>query len=920
MENLTPAEREIWKALGIPAEDARIRRVVFLDDFSHMDWDWLATFDDYYENDHCFDGFTQHAVRTILQAAADAFTAPVATDPPFRWSVCEVAFLERFAADRPDGFAKLTAAGDRLRIVGGGMVSPDSLVPDGEVILRNFLLGNTWVRGAFPVAPPGGGAPLPPLRQVWLPDNFGHDAQLPVLLEAMGIQGVGFARIPGDPLQFWAFPGPDGGPDLAAAQLTRDGSDFVWLAADGSTTLAHWMPQAYFQGQNIKGDGALGQLEQAYGFNAPLSPTPYVYVPVANDFSRPVPTLPATAAEWNRTRLADTGAWAVAASFDDYLRLVACRPSALRTRGTPTGGGVLPFLPTPYWMGFYASRPELRVLHHAAVRALLAAEAFALAADRLTGGWTAADATIARGWADLVPSTHHDYITGTAANAVYADEQVPLLREALREGEAAREMALDRLAAFLPAPRGGGVPAAVFNPLGFARGGLAELPAFDGPVPAGVVAADGSSAPVQRTAEGGWIFRAPREVGALGWQVVSLTSDPAAPGPAATVTASPDGGSVTLANDHLSARLDAAQAWGVASLRTAAGAEVLRGAAHVPLFFPDSGNMWQLGSERAPFPAAAAATLRGAVVEVLEEGPVRARVRVTGSFAVAGVGQPVRVAREYALVAGEPFLRLTATLAAPHPYSVMVPVPFAGAAVGLVHGTPAHWDAQPSVPPFNADHGGTPPVFACTQRYVVARGADGAPLGAVLHAHLPAWAVAKDGSLLGVLARNPTAGSHAGMEGPGDPDEHTVEYALRVPGGIATPETGAQLCEALAFAAPHLARPLPSGGGGALPPAWSLAAPSDPRALVAAAKAGTVPGESEGALVLRVYQPTNAAIPLTLALGAGLGGASGARGANALELPLPTDAEAALEVTASGDEIDFTARRALTTLLVPAPR
>lgn len=907
---MTTQEQEIWNELGIPAGDSGIRHVAVLDASTHPDWDWLATFDGYYEEDHEFD-FRVHAVRRILTSAAGLLAEdPPAGRQPFRYAFAEVAFLRRFAQEQPADFARLCAAGDRLRIVGGGITSPDSLLSHPEAMLRNFLLGNAWLLSAFPADPGGGRAPLPPLRQVWVPDNFGHDPHFPVFVEAMGLQGAGFSRIPGDPTQFWTFPGPSGPESLAAAQLTADGVDFVWRAADGSTTLGHWMHQGYFQGQNIKGADALVQLESCIRANLPTSPTRYLYIPVANDFSMPVGSLPATAAAWNEERLADTGVYAVAATFDHYVRLVAGEADRLRTRGT--GDGVLPFVPTPYWTGFYASRPILKALHQSATRALLAAEAFAAAARRLAG-WTGADAAIAQAWDDLVPGTHHDYLPGTSAMDVYEKEQVPLSTQAAAGAAGALQRVMRRLAAGV-APSPDGREAAVFNPVGFSRGGLAVLPdAGWGTEPRSWSLPSGAGGPVQPGSDGGWIFSLPADaLGAFGWERVALGTDPAAAAPAATLTR--DGGRIVLANPHLSATLDPAADWGIASLRAADGGEVLAGAANVPRFYRDGKDLYQFGSEVGDMTPASATFTPGAVT-VLEEGPVRVRVRVDGRFAVDGAGAPVPVAREYALCAHEPFVRMRTTLAAPYPYSVFTPVPLPRPAAELVHGTAALWTRQPAVPPFNDVRGGTPPIFAAAHDYVVPVDDAGAPLAAVLHTHVHAWAVDGRAGLLGCLARNPVGGAHKGMEGPGDPREQTVEYALRVPAGVRGPETGALLREAAALAMPlHALRA--QAAQGALPSRFALATLSDPRAILTTAKEGTLPGHTDGALVLRVFQPTTVPLPLALTLAPGLGDGARARGVTALETPLEAAASAALQLRGAGPELSFVALRALTTLAV----
>ena len=140
---------------------------------------------------------------------------------------------------------------------------------------------------------------------------------------------------------------------------------------------------------------------------------------------------------WNAQEYADSGVWAVAATFDHYEQLVDAHRDALRTRA---------FDPTPYWTGYYASRPLLKSLHLQATQALLGAEIFGAIADAAArddeATWLqrvrARTDAINAGWATLVPGNHHDFITGTALDRIYQDEQLPRLQDALAQGQAER--------------------------------------------------------------------------------------------------------------------------------------------------------------------------------------------------------------------------------------------------------------------------------------------------------------------------------------------------------------------------------------------------------------------------------------------------------------------------------------------------
>src|SRR5262249_13606909 len=110
---------------------------------------------------------------------------------------------------------------------------------------------------------------------------------------------------------------------------------------------------------------------------------------------------------------------------------------------------------------------------------------------------SARTAAIHAGWTTLVPGNHHDFITGTALDPVYETEQIPRLGTALAQGEAARASALAEIAAAIkPRPSDGAGTVVAFNPLGFARRALVEVPS---PTAAG---------DDQTSAEGGRLFLA----------------------------------------------------------------------------------------------------------------------------------------------------------------------------------------------------------------------------------------------------------------------------------------------------------------------------------------------------------------------------------------------------------------------------
>ena len=406
-------------------------------------WDWRHTFETYFAGPLVDPVLflLPGPVDTILSDAVGLMSQFHGSGVHYYYSVAEMGFLARFVHEHPDLLEPLRAVGQDLRIVGGGITSPDSLLPPGESFIRDYLVGKSWVDATLGL----------PIRAAWLPDYFGHGLQLPIVLNAMGLGSVGFGRVPGVDSTAQSLGVQPPSPGSVAATLLRDGLDFRWSAADGSEVLAHWMPGGYCQGDfalgPVPGRPSTAALEKLVTTNGAVAQTPYLFIPIGCDFARPRPDLLDVVAAWNAEAcMPYTGVWAVAATFDHYTQLLQAHRKALPVRR---------FDPTPYWTGFYATRPLLKGMHLRATQALLAAETFGAIADatgrRDPGAWhaqvSARTAEIHAGWTTLVPGNHHDFITGTALDPVYEAEQLPRLATALAQGETARTRAAAEIAA-----------------------------------------------------------------------------------------------------------------------------------------------------------------------------------------------------------------------------------------------------------------------------------------------------------------------------------------------------------------------------------------------------------------------------------------------------------------------------------------
>lgn len=891
----------------------------------HLDWDWILPFTALCSNNPPYDinGFTYFSSTggdafTIFSQAA-GFLVPSGTpNPAYFYSICEMGFLKAFTEANPQLAGVLKSAGTNVEILGGGITSPDSLLPHGEAFLRNYLTGTNWVQQAYGLFP----------KHAYVPDDFGHDSQLPVMLAGMGFQGVTFERVAGGaPTNINPLPGQG---DSPAQWMAANGTEFIWGARDGSTAVAHWMQNGYGQGSNLTPQNALTEIQNYIDANQTSSTTPTTYVPVGTDFALPIDTA-SCAQIWNEQ--SGSQVTAVAGTFDDYIQDIV----ASGLLGDPQ-----PFRPQPYYSGCYQTRPRIKRLHNDATRALLGAEIFGVIAGARNaktcgGAWTvelqARTSALREAWLGLAPSTHHDFITGTAADYVYRGEQLPRLAAARIGAVGLRRDAMREIAAQVKTePQSGEQPIVVFNQLGFQRNGLVELAvpsALDPSAFASVRTPAGNTA-LQVSAEGDLLFAATGE--SLGYTTCYLSPDTVAPTAEATITPSSDGAdSYVLANSLISVEVSAASAWAIDTILDLQSGDpqsnILGGTSNQIGFYNDAdGNNYRYAPEQGKgYPAltldtSVTTTVTG--VQVLETGPLRVRLQAEVTCTVAGTDYPYVL--EYQLVADEPFVRMRTTGACPLNYSAMTIFQL-GAEVGAIaQGTPYHWDDAAQVRYWDG------PSMQATHDFLIPETTTGAPQAAIYHGAMPAWGQGAQNSnlLVGGLPRNPGQNYFGWCQlpmPPGgiDPDVHTMEYAFRVPtginvdgNGVADPSNGAQLIEALGYTTPLLALVAPDNSTNQLPASVSLAsvsASSGTSTPILTVAKGSEANPSN--LILRTYQPSNAGMDVTVSL-AGLqtlgGTVQNASLVTALEQPI-SDSQAP---TVSGSDVSFTADLALTTVQV----
>ncbi|KAJ6528251.1 glycosyl hydrolases family 38 N-terminal domain-containing protein [Mycena vulgaris] len=875
---------------------------------SHNDFDWQQTFGGYYT---C--SSNNFGVHGILESVA---TILESKDTDFRFSYAEVAFLRQYLNDDP---AKAAVFNDteQFCLLGGGITSPDNQVAHSEVFIRNYLTGHEYLDSVglldniFPV--------------VWVPDDFGHSPQLPVLVEALGMKAIGLSRIPGSPQ-------PSLCPEeqLAAADVRGNGTSFYWPGRDGSSVLTHFMPETYYGISGFNSTNAHAGME---GFLAACSdcvwPGGTIFATEGGDWQYPNSTVPKGTAPYNWTGVPgplNSSVTGRLATFAEYYNTLMDNPIALRN---------FTLFAENYYTGYFASRPQLKIDHYQAARLLIGAEVLASILTIYNG--TTPDmradlqARIGAGWDLLVPTTHHDFVAGTACDEVYysggscgnslcphpspevggvwdSKGQLSMSNQTVALARDAMNTAMDQLslvAAWTPQPNI--VPVVVFNQLGLNLPDTAMVEMDD---PSGgkvsyEVVVDNTVGPVQRSWDGKLLFQVPGML-SMAYMVVQLrpSSGPTPPFTPRSIT-SP---TFLFGNGAVNLTLGQASGWAIEDLTIGGRSYVQPGAAANRIeLWQDDGNLYQFGMEFIFSQGCGTGTfapdspLEAASANLLENGPIRWRFNASLDDAFGNV-----YLMQYDLVRGETLVHINTTGAAPQQnggWSVVTSFPMQTAdgetASALEYGTAYFWeDREPQTSwdglTFRASHD-----FA---QLVTTQG--GTAVAAVYHNGIPAWTINAT-TLHGVLLRNTPAVQRAASGK--DNGTHSQYYTLDVQSQLAS--TGYPLRTSLYAHTPLRAVPLDLSQHLSTMPAAAQLASVFPRDIVLA-----VGKTSNSSLVLRIQRsdPTNQDVEVDLPWRFNSEGPLPSI-VSALETPI----DSAPPVTTSRASMSFRANRVLMTMNVP---
>jgi glycosyl hydrolase family 38/alpha mannosidase-like protein len=330
----------------------------------------------------------------------------------------QLATVDDYLEIRPEAEGRIRSLVRAGRLaIGPWQTLMDEFLVDGETTIRNLEAGQARA------AEMGG-----TMRVGYLPDMFGHCAQMPQILQAAGLHVCVVWR---------------GVPSVV------DGHRFLWQGLDGSTVLAEYLPSGYGNAVGIwrqPGVPDLGEFEERYrpwfGDDDILGMVGTDHMPLVDDLPGRIPA---------GTRLATLAEYLDGAAPTDGLPL--CR-GELRSAAR---ANLLP--------GVTSSRIDLKAACGRAERWL---ERYAEPMQALYGD-TWPEPFLKQAWSRMFQNSAHDSICGCSADEVSAQVLVRYA-EAEQIGRELATRALARIAEQVPA---GGY--AVFNPSPWERTEVIDL-------------------------------------------------------------------------------------------------------------------------------------------------------------------------------------------------------------------------------------------------------------------------------------------------------------------------------------------------------------------------------------------------------------------------------------------------------------
>jgi alpha-mannosidase len=538
--------------------------------------------------------------ETVHDIATHTFLGTLAQmdkSPGLTFAQSQAAVYEAIEKNYPAIFPRIKekVKGGTWIPVGGMWAEPDLNMPDGESFARQLLYGKKYFLEKFGVDVTVG----------WNPDGFGHNFQLPQILNKAGIKYYIFERCAPEKMPV-----------------------FRWEGMDGSRLLAYVPPGWYLA--DLK-DGVKDLLVEA-SKNTPLKDFMLLY---------------GEGDHGGGPRATDVDAIKKFKDDKNHPRLEFASPE-LYFRKLEKSGIEFPVVKRELNYTFpacYTTQAETKKYNRRLENLLLTAEKFSELAVSSGARSYYPERDIDEAWKIVLRNQFHDILDGSSIGPVY-DESRRYYETALERAQRALDFSLEALSNQVDT-QGEGIPLLVFNPLAWERTEPVEAE-VDLPGPAKVIRildSAGKEVPHQVLEEESSFDRRKirllfiaEEMPSFGYRTYRVLGAEGVPESKTDLSVN----GTTLENEFFKLSLNPTTGWISSLFDKKTGREVFAGESNILQAIvdePPNMSAWELGLKDTSWNIGA----DGVSIEVLEQGPVRAALRVRSAFRNSRFVQDIRL-------------------------------------------------------------------------------------------------------------------------------------------------------------------------------------------------------------------------------------------------------------------------------------
>lgn len=222
---------------------------IYLVPHSHYDAVWALTKEDYFYIN----------IDLIVKQALDLME-----NRDYKFLIEQTALLEEIERRNPQLFERIAQCieAGKIEIAGGEYLMADTMIPYGETLVREIMLGKRYAKEKFGIDVP----------VMWGADSFGYNAQMPQIYRKSGYRYFAFRR----------------------GANRNQPSEFWWQGLDGTRILSHWMPLGYRAGLDFT------KLEENFKLLKAVAATHHILMPSGSGSIPPQPKIFRVVNKWNR--------------------------------------------------------------------------------------------------------------------------------------------------------------------------------------------------------------------------------------------------------------------------------------------------------------------------------------------------------------------------------------------------------------------------------------------------------------------------------------------------------------------------------------------------------------------------------------------------------------------------------------------